>query len=327
MPAPPDTTAPLPPRPESLPSVEELVRVLDVAGEVRRRQERLEKLWDRDAARSELRETLAETARLSGEPLDEAGADAAVDWYYDRLHRFRDPPAGLRTRLWRMYAGRGPWLAGAGGLLLAAAAAWWWLRPEPPPDLSDVRDRLDRAIAEVRPLAGGDPRFAADAWAADAQRYAEAGNEAALERLADQAEGVARQLKAAYDVRVLRLWDIADEPAGSPALEHPQLGGPGGPTLILGAFGTDGRPVEIDVADSTTGRTIASPRWGQAVPADAFDRLADSADESGRPLKPTLFAVKRAGEFDWDVRLTDSEGQPLPVGRQFAAVHDPEPRP
>ena len=112
---------------DSLPSVEELVRVLDVAGEVRRRQEVLDRLWDRDSARTELRETLMETARLSGETLSEEEVDTAVDWYFDRLHRFTPPPEGLKTTLLRAYAHVVRHKVAAMLFLAAGVAACVWL--------------------------------------------------------------------------------------------------------------------------------------------------------------------------------------------------------
>ena len=105
-------------------SIAELVRVLDVASEVRRKQAVLDREWNREAAREELRETLLTSATASGESLTDEQVTAAIDWYYNRLHRFRPPPKGLKTAFAHLYVRRRKvlfWL-----LVFAAAVLLIW---------------------------------------------------------------------------------------------------------------------------------------------------------------------------------------------------------
>lgn len=108
------------------PSLAEMMRILDVAGQLRRQRETAEREFDRDAERRELRGKLAEAARVSGDPVTEAEIDAAIEQYYANLHTYRDPAMSFSVALAHLYIRRGKVLAGLvliGGLVFGA----WWL--------------------------------------------------------------------------------------------------------------------------------------------------------------------------------------------------------
>ena len=245
----------------TLPSVEELVRVLDVAGEVRRRQEATRPaLWTaRRLARDELRETLVETARLAGEPLDEDGADAAVDVVLRPAAPL--PPAAGRAcgpRLWRVYVDRRRWLIAAAAVLDAIAGRGVVVaeaRVGAVGGRCGGTNRLNSAGDCGRPSARGPRR--AGGWTSDSlvRRRGVGTPEAEnrrrrCKRLAQSSRGRSPiNWRPPYEVRVLKLW--TKRSIGGQFLDHPRNGGPRGRSLVEAAYGT-GRaaPSSVDVADA-----------------------------------------------------------------------------
>ena len=105
-------------------SLKETLRVMDVAREMRDRRETAEEMFRRDDLRANLREKLLRQARTAGENVTEAEIDAAIGLYLERLHTYRDPPAGMKSVLAHA------WVHRAKLILVAAAtavAAGGWL--------------------------------------------------------------------------------------------------------------------------------------------------------------------------------------------------------
>ena len=298
------------PQAAELPSVEELVRVLDVASEVKRKKETLDRLWDGQTARDELRATLIDAASMTDEPLSDAQADAAVDWYYDRLHRFKAPPAGLKTKLFRAYARRSGLVLLAILLLLVGLAAW---------GLTHWKGQTGRQRASVEAIIddidetmnGPDERVDLDAWRRDAARYAEENNGPALERLERQAAAVRDQIRGAFTVRVVGVGPVYDPTIARPFMDL---------SVILEAVDGDGRPHEVEFSDAVSGLGFSQSRWGLEVTRPVYERVLAELRGGKDSL---LFAEKAAGDFDWDIRLLDENGAPVRIMRQLA---EPEER-
>lgn len=101
------------------------MRILDVASALRRESETVESQFNRESMRARLREKLLETARLTGESLTPEQLDAAIDWYFDNLHTYRPPPAGLANTLAHLYIRRGRVAAGLAAVCLLALMIGW----------------------------------------------------------------------------------------------------------------------------------------------------------------------------------------------------------
>ena len=69
---------------------------MDVARELRERRETAEEMFRRDDLRSQLRDKLMRTARMSGDNVAEAEIDAAIGQYFDTLHTYQDPEPGFK---------------------------------------------------------------------------------------------------------------------------------------------------------------------------------------------------------------------------------------
>lgn len=96
-------------------TIEETLRVLDVARQMRQRRETAEEMFRRDDVRDQLRQKLMDAARVTGDNVTEAEIDAAIEQYFESLHTYKQPPRGLPWVLAHAWIWRGR-------LALAAAA-------------------------------------------------------------------------------------------------------------------------------------------------------------------------------------------------------------
>ena len=88
-------------------SLNEMLRVMDVATELRKQRESVEKELAIDETRQMLRERLLAATRITGERVSETEVDTAIAQYYSTLYTFREPPASLDLRLAQAYVRRG----------------------------------------------------------------------------------------------------------------------------------------------------------------------------------------------------------------------------
>ncbi|MBM4078044.1 MAG: hypothetical protein FJ267_20635, partial [Planctomycetes bacterium] len=73
-------------------SLQEMLRVMDVATELRQQRESVEREFAVDETKRILRERLLKANELTGEKLTEADVDAAIDRYFQTLYTYSDPP-------------------------------------------------------------------------------------------------------------------------------------------------------------------------------------------------------------------------------------------
>jgi hypothetical protein len=106
-------------KPEQL-SLPELIRIMDVATELRQEQEVVEEQLNLDQIKVRLRERLMEAAKVAGEPITAEQVDAAIEDYYDKLYSFEEPRWSLRVLLAKLYVHRitiVKWTIGIGALV------------------------------------------------------------------------------------------------------------------------------------------------------------------------------------------------------------------
>lgn len=114
-------------------SLEETLRVMDVARQLRQSRETVTAELNLDETKAALRERLKSTAAITGESATEAEIAVAVELYFNNLHSYRDPPPSWSKWLALCYvrrhaiAARGS-LAIIGVALIWGAARWWrWI--------------------------------------------------------------------------------------------------------------------------------------------------------------------------------------------------------
>nr|WP_146533280.1 DUF6384 family protein [Rubripirellula reticaptiva] len=106
-------------------SLQETLRVMDVAREMRDRRESAEEMFRRDDLRAGLREKLLRTAKLSGDSVTEAEIDAAIRQYMDTLHVFQEPEPGLNRFMAHCWIWRNRIMAGAAATATVIGAYWF----------------------------------------------------------------------------------------------------------------------------------------------------------------------------------------------------------
>lgn len=107
-------------------SLEEMTRVMDVARTLRKERSIAERELNREETVRLLRLKLREAADLAGDPVTDEQIEIAIVQYFDNLHEFDPPEAGLESTLAGIYVRR---YEIAWGVAIAAAAlltyAWW----------------------------------------------------------------------------------------------------------------------------------------------------------------------------------------------------------
>ena len=107
-------------------TLEETLRVMDVAREMRHQRETAEEMFRRDDIRRNLREKLLRTARLTGDSVTAEEIDAAIDQYMDNLHTFKAPEGGLKNFVAHCWIWRDRILMGAATLAAVGGGLWYF---------------------------------------------------------------------------------------------------------------------------------------------------------------------------------------------------------
>ncbi|MEM6472566.1 MAG: DUF6384 family protein [Planctomycetota bacterium] len=107
-------------------TLEETLRVMDVAREMRDQRQMAEEMFRRDDLRAALREKLMRTASVMGDDVTEAEIDAAISQYLETQHVFEDPPSGLRSFVAHCWVWRDRILWSAAGIAAAAGGCWYF---------------------------------------------------------------------------------------------------------------------------------------------------------------------------------------------------------
>lgn len=105
-------------------TIEETLRVMDVARELRDQRETAEVMFRQDDVRGRLREKLVNAARMAGDDVSGTEIEAAIDQYLGALHTYEDPPWGWRRFVAHCWIRRNQIMVAAAAL---AAVAGGWL--------------------------------------------------------------------------------------------------------------------------------------------------------------------------------------------------------
>ncbi|MGB7343742.1 MAG: DUF6384 family protein [Pirellulaceae bacterium] len=106
-------------------TLQETLRVMDVAREMRQQRETAEEMFRRDDIRKNLRDKLVRTARMSGDDVTEAEIDAAISQYMQTLHTYEDPAPGMSNFMAHCWIWRDRIMFGAASLAVAAGGLWY----------------------------------------------------------------------------------------------------------------------------------------------------------------------------------------------------------
>jgi len=301
-----------PPKAESL-SLSEMMRIMDVATEIRTQRETIEKEFAVDETKRLLREKLLKTTAITGERVTEAEVDAAIEAYFSTLYTYHEPKGSLAVLLARIYVRRDH-LAMMALLAVTLVLAGWWTMHIATTKFSstaranrkairlekEVRDELAQIRALAREQSITEDLDQLESEAKVARENLDNENLASIEsRLSE----LATRLNDVYEVRILA---DPQQKSGFPRYFE------GRPAyyLIVYARNERGQPGRRSIESSETRKTSFIDSWAEQVPKEVYDRIAADKKADGI-LNETLFSVKKRGFRDEEIRIEGADGKPL----------------
>ena len=288
------------------PSVEDLVRIMDVASALRREREIAEAQLTIDVEKERIRKRLQETAAITGEAVTAAEIDAAIDVYYGSLHRFEEPARGVKWFLAHAYVRRGAAAAAVGVILVAAAFFWWgFLSPWAPFSGTGrsaiLAEQIDAAGARVEAVAD-DPGVAPQLvrLREEARVLSEQSDADGLGRILAQVESIEERLNAEYSLRIV---SRPGEKSGVDSYFVDESGKRlSGYFLIVEEIGTGGERRRRAVTSVETRKSRQVSKWGERVPRSVYEAVKQDKQSDG-VLDRDIFARKLRGRLDEDIVL------------------------
>lgn len=309
---------PSPSTPGTNPSLDEMLEILDAAAEMRRDRDRVAEQLNFEQVKARLRERLVAAARASGEPARPEEIDAAIEQYFSRMHAFRDPPLGPEVVLAHVYVRRHALLAGLAAVLGILTLAWFlFLRPSAPLTLTGRTQKavarltaeIDREVTEAAAMAQ-DPaaRSSIEQLKREASSFALQKNTIALDQVRARLDALGKQIEADYVVEIVR------EPGRRSGIDTYYTDAEGrriaGYYLIVEARRPGGGKVPLPIRNEESGQTKTVTTWAERVPKEVYDRVAADKRADGR-VDDYVYAVKRRGWLNEEIRMKGPDGQPL----------------
>lgn len=301
---------------ESL-SLAEMLRIMDVATEMRSRRETVEKEFAIDDTKRILREKLLQTTAITGERVTEAEVDAAIESYFSTLYTFQEPSSGLAVTLARFYVRRGHVMIV--GLLAVVLLVTGWLamriasdRFSPAARLTRQVSRLNTSVAAnlVRAQAlAREPEVQEELkqWQQELAVARDQQDVQTLDTLGKKLSELISELNEAYEVRILA------DPKAKSGFDRYFEEADNRPTayyVIVYAQNEQGQSIRRKIENAETRQTSVVERWAEQVPKDVYERLKEDKKADG-VLSETLFSVKKRGYRKEDVQLRGAGGQPI----------------
>ena len=296
-------------------SLHEMLRVMDVARELRNDREMAERALARDDVRRALREKLMRTAELSGDRVTEQEIDAAIETYFANRHQYEDPKFSPSVFLAHLWVRRRMILAVAGTALITLGTLWaLFLSPFAP--LSSARqqervvaaalDQSSSLVQQIRAMSS-DPSIVemAESLAAEARAAGRTDPTGAIQAQQQLAE-LHEQLSTTYSIQ------MAPDNDGTSLFESLQGNGElSGYYVVVQAVDSSGNVIPQNIRNAETGTTETVSRWAERIPKDVFDRLVEDKVADG-VLDEIQFANKPRGRLDMEMVLPGSNGGVAP---------------
>lgn len=295
-------------------SLNEMLRVMDVAREMRRNRDVAEEMFRRDEVRAELRAKLMRSAEIAGDRVTAAEVDAAIDQYLTNLHTFSEPPASFTRILAHTWVWRRRIVAGIAAAAITLGGFWYlFMSPVAPLSLSPTvingravaaeQETAERFVDQIRAVAK-DPAVIAQAELLQRQ-ISVAGSSAedvtaaiaARQELARMAE----TLSQTYEVRVVSNGNLQS------AFERGKDDLGSLYYVIVESRDATGKVVPRTIRNAETGELKTVSSWAEQVPPEVYRRLGADKGVDGI-LGETLFATKARGDMDVKIQM------PGPVG-------------
>jgi hypothetical protein len=299
-------------------SLAEMVRIMDVATSLRQDRELVEEQLNFDQVKGRLRQKLTEAAKVTGEEVTDAEVEAAIEQYYSGLHSFREPSRDFRIVLAHLWVRRRSILTwSVAGLAVLALITWLFVLPSGPFNPGGRAERRIAALtqsiqqnADRIKAISNDPSVIPELekLVAQADTYGAQKESGRLVEVNQQMSALEEKLREEYTVAVVAT------PGSKSAIDRYITDEDGrrvsGYYLIVEARRPDGKVLSRRIHNSETGQDAEVNVWAERVPKEVYDRLARDKREDGI-LNETVFATKRVGFANEDIRMNGSNGQPL----------------
>lgn len=295
-------------------SLNEMLRVMDVAREMRRNRDVAEEMFRRDEVRAELRAKLMRSAEIAGDRVTAAEVDAAIDQYLTNLHTFSEPPAGFKRILAHSWVWRRRIVAGIAAAAITLGGFWYlFLSPLAPLSLSRTvineravaaeRETAERFVEQIRAIAKNP---AVIAQAELLQRQIDVAGSSATEVTAaiaarQELARMAETLSQTYEVHVVSNGNLQS------AFERGKDDLGSLYYVIVEARDATGKVVPRTIRNTETGELKTVSSWAEQVPPEVYRRLGADKGADGI-LGETLFATKARGETDVKIQMPGPGG-------------------
>ena len=311
----PEMTKPLP-KTESL-SLSEMMRIMDVATEMRTQRETIEKEFAVEETKRILREKLLQTTAITGERVTEAEVDAAIESYFSTLYVYQEPRGSLAVMVARFYVRRGHLaimallaltLAGTGWFTMHLATTRFSQTARTHRKVAHLSTAITSNLARVRALARETSvTEELGKWEDEAKVASEQEDIQALDSIENQLNDLSSRLNEAYEVQI-----AADpqERSGFTRNFQDEQGRRPAYYLIVFARNDQGQPVRRTIVNAETQRASVVDRWAEQVPKDVYDRIAADKKADGI-LNEIQFSKKQRGYRDEEIQIPGADGKPL----------------
>ena len=306
-------------------SLSEMMRIMDVATEMRNQRETVEKEFAVDETKRILREKLLQTTAITGERVTEAEVDAAIEAYFSTLYTYHEPEGSPSLWLAHLYVRRGH-LAIVGLLAVTLLVTGWWTMHIATTKFSRSA-RSNRKASRIESSISSDLMRARalskdstvieelDRWQDQTKLAREQLDIETLDKIKNQLAELLTQIDDAYEVRILA--DPNDK-SGFTRYFEDENGQRPAYYLIVYAKNEKGQLVRRTIENAETRQSVTVDRWAEQVPKDVYDRIAEDKKSDGI-LNETLFAVKERGKPNEEIRLDGSNGKPISRMAQLAS--------
>lgn len=304
-------------------SLNEMLRVMDVAREMRRNRTVAEEMFRRDEVRVELRAKLMRSAQLAGDRVTEAEVDAAIDHYLQNLHTYSDPPPSFKRMLAHSWVWRKRIAAGAAAVAITVGGIWYLFFSPIAPLSPTVRS--ERAVAaeqaeaqrlteQIRALTN-DPAITAQAESL--QRQIDASGTSAAEvtgaiAAKNELAAMVEKLSQAFEVHIVSRDGVQS------AVERGKDDLNSIFYVIVEARDASGRVIPQTIRNAETGRSETVTSWAEQVPEAVYRRLQTDKMSDGL-LNETLFATKTRGTLEPTIQIIGPGGAPITPGSRLTS--------
>ena len=247
--------------------------------------------------------------------------DAAVNWYYDNLHEYKEPERSFTWYLAQLYVSRVVILSFLVPVLLSMVAIWaFWLSPFAPfssanqlqAKLTSHNEEIQKRVQSILSISQSESAIK-EAKQLESQAKVYLANEELNELAATKNEllSIDNRLQEEFAVVV-----VTGENQRSAVRRDFDEATISGYYLIVQARDKNGRAMKRTIQDIETDSNKVVDIWGEKVPVDVYERLKKDKTEDGI-LNETAFGQKQRGFLNIEVLMRDGNNQPLQRGGQI----------